>query len=146
MIHIVPQKRPTPLAAKAEYEAILPAMRDLFTKKKLFKGLKPTGKLGFTPNPPTPTPLPPLSPTNLGKIQVSPVPNRVRPRRDPRVEGEVPPNLMAFFDNAPNVSAAAPRANNNLIAFFNNVPMPGAAAPRLNAANNNLAYAFENSP
>ena len=97
MIHIVPQRRPTPLEAKADYEAILPAMRDLFTKKKLFKGLKPTGKLGFTPNPPTPTPLPPLSPTNLGKIQVSPAANR-------------------------------------------------ATAPRVNAANNNFAFAFENSP
>lgn len=78
MIHIIPARRPTPEAALASYEAILPAMRELFTKQNLFKCLKLTGALGDIPNPPTPTPAAAAqspfvpSPVNLSRIRVSP--------------------------------------------------------------------------
>lgn len=126
MIHIHPRRRPTPLAAKAEFEAILPAMQELFTKANLYKCLKPTGILGFIPNVPTPTPVPtPPSPTNISKIQVSPVPNRVRPRRDPRMVAAAP------------AAPARPLTNENLMAFFNNVePF---------ASNENLSYMYESN-
>ncbi|NDH69274.1 MAG: hypothetical protein EBY22_15515, partial [Gammaproteobacteria bacterium] len=52
MTHVIPVRRPTAAAAKAAYVAILPAIDALFIKSKLFKCLKPTGALGFTPAPP----------------------------------------------------------------------------------------------
>lgn len=70
MVHIVPMRRPSALAAKEKYEAILPAIRELFTWDKLYVCLKPTGVLGELPNPPTPNN---PSPVNFSRIQVSPV-------------------------------------------------------------------------
>lgn len=68
MIHFLPLRRPTPGNAKTMYQSILPSMKRHFTKRGIYNGLIAVNALGPNPVPPVDTP---LSPTDLGKIQVN---------------------------------------------------------------------------
>ena len=102
MTAIRPEDRIKPLEVKARYEAILPAMRKLFTPELLNTHLYSTKlPLGFIE--------PPLSPTNLGAIQITP----------PKVNVPLP------LPPSPVRAAAAPLVAENLL------PASGNAKPQL---------------
>jgi serine/threonine protein kinase len=115
MTAIRPEDRLKPLEVKAQYEAILPAMRKLFTADQLNKELYSLSKLpdGFQELS--------LSPTNLGLIQITPPKVNVPlpPPSPVRVANAVAPTLAPAAQAAP-VANAVPKPKKKFTLKRNN--------------------------